>query len=150
MGVYRGFFVWGASIVVLLGAFLIFVLAGWPGSANSCISDSPDSCYCESFDRAQAVSGEAGVRQPVNTWFNLYSILTSLLVGAVVYSDRISGGGRNPIRSDSWIPDFGLLGIVPNRRTALRTKELLPASWTVVASASRRDGSLSVLLLARG
>jgi hypothetical protein len=34
---YRGFWVWGAGTVLVLGSFLIFVLAGWPGDVNSCI-----------------------------------------------------------------------------------------------------------------
>jgi hypothetical protein len=112
MEVYRGFFVWGAGIALVLGSFLIFVLAGWPGAANNCILDKPDSCYCEAYDRAQVVSGASGVRQPVNTWFNLYSILTSLIVGLVVYSDRTNGGGANPIRSDSWIPDLYIFAVL--------------------------------------
>lgn len=37
MGIYRGFLVWGIGTVVVLGSFMIFVLAGWPGEVNSCI-----------------------------------------------------------------------------------------------------------------
>ncbi len=80
---------WGGGIVLVLGMFLIFVAPGWPGPANKCITDTPaDSCYCEAFNPTQVVSGASGVRQPVNTWFNLYSIITSLVVAVVVYSDR--------------------------------------------------------------
>jgi len=109
----RGFIVWGAGIVLVLGVFLIFVAAGWPGDPNGCMSVTPDSCFCEAFDRAQVLSGAGGVRQPVNTWFNLYSIFTSLLVAIVVYVDRKAGGtAPNTIRSkDSWIPDVYIFAV---------------------------------------
>jgi hypothetical protein len=109
---YRGFIVWGAGIFVVLGSFLIFVLAGWPGAANKCIQDSPDSCYCEAFNTAQAIKGAPGVRQPVNTWFNLYSILTSLMVASVVYYDRSNGVEGNPLRSSGWIPDLYIFAVL--------------------------------------
>src|SRR5262245_24131106 len=112
---YRGFWVWGIGIAVILGAFLIFVLAGWPGDANGCIKPTdgkPDSCYCEGFDRAAIQRNDGGVRQPVNTWFNLYSIFTSLLVAYFVYRDRASGSASNPIRSGSWIPDLYIFAVL--------------------------------------
>jgi len=94
-----------------LGAFLIFLAAGWPGDANNCIQPThdtppkPDSCYCEQFDRHAVLGHDGGVRQPVNTWFNLYSILTGLAVAIVVWYDRNAGTGGNPMRSDSSYPD---------------------------------------------
>jgi hypothetical protein len=112
MGAYRGFVVWGAGIVVVLGAFLVFVAAGWPGDANSCIQPThdtppqPDSCYCEHFDRLAIRRNEGGVRQPVNTWFNLYAIFTSLTVALFVYFDRNSSSGGTAIRSHVWLPDL--------------------------------------------
>jgi hypothetical protein len=122
---YRGFIVWGVGIVVVLGSFLIFVAAGWPGEENCCIYDpntknpckdrvldKHNSCYCEAFNPAEAKSGAPGVRQPVNTWFNLYSILTSLLVAVVVYFDRQSGNASNPMRSDSWLPDLYIFALL--------------------------------------
>jgi len=109
---YRGFIVWGAGIVLVLGLFLIFVAAGWPGDVNSCVHDTPNSCYCEAYNLRDAMSHTGGVRQPVNTWFNLYSILTSLLVAVVVYVDRKEGGNRNPIRSDSLIPDLYIFAVL--------------------------------------
>jgi len=112
MTVYRGFIVWGAGIVLVFGSFLIFVAAGWPGAVNSCVkSKTVDNCYCEAFSHAQAISGAPGVRQPVNTWFNLYSIFTSLLVAVFVYLDRRDGGSSNPIRSDSWLPDLYIFAV---------------------------------------
>jgi hypothetical protein len=111
MAVYRGFIVWAGGIVLVLGTFLIFVAAGWPGEKNSCMNDRPNSCYCEAFNTHDAISGAPGVRQPVNTWFNLYSILTSLLVAVVVYIDRRNGTGGNPMRSDSWYPDIYIFAV---------------------------------------
>ncbi len=123
--VYRGFVVWAIGIVVVLGAFLVFVAAGWPGTENCCIYDPTtknpcqdrkldknNACYCEAFKAAEAKSGAPGVRQPVNTWFNLYSILTSLLVAVFVYLDRANGNMTNPIRSDSWLPDVYIFAVL--------------------------------------
>jgi len=112
MSIYRGFFVWGGGIVLVLGAFLIFVLAGWPGAKNKCVTDTPNSCYCEAFKLANVKSGAPGVRQGVNTWFNLYSILTSLVVAVVVYVDRKSGATGGPIRSDSLVPDLYIFAVL--------------------------------------
>lgn len=115
MDTYRGFWVWGIGITAILGVFLIFVLAGWPGEANSCInptSGQPDSCFCEEFDRAAILSNDGGVRQPVNTWFNLYAILTSFLVAYFIYRDRANGVVRNPITSGSWIPDLYIFAVL--------------------------------------
>ncbi len=81
MGVYRSLIVWGAAIVLILGVFLGFVAGGWPGEPDSCLvptEDADNTCYCEEFDRADVEAGEPGVRQPVNTWVNLYAIATSL------------------------------------------------------------------------
>jgi hypothetical protein len=123
--VYRGFVVWAIGIVVVLGAFLAFVAAGWPGTENCCIYDPTttnpckdrkldknNACYCEAFKAAEAKSGAPGVRQPVNTWFNLYSILTSLLVAVFVYLDRANGNATSPIRSDSWLPDVYIFAVL--------------------------------------
>lgn len=108
----RGFIVWGAGIVLVLGVFLIFVAAGWPGAPNDCINSTPDTCFCEAFNRADVLSGAPGVRQPVNTWFNLYSIATSLLIAVVVFTDRKSGSAPNAIRSRSWIPDLYIFAVL--------------------------------------
>lgn len=118
MAAYRGFLVWGIGIVVVLGAFLIFVAAGWPGDANNCIHPTtdhppqPNTCYCEAFDPRAAQGHGGGVRQPVNTWFNLYSIFTSLLVAIVVYFDRSGGAGGSPIRTDSFYADIYIFAVL--------------------------------------
>jgi hypothetical protein len=112
VGVYRGFFVWGAGIVVCLGAFLIFVAAGWPGSENNCISGKTNTCYCEAFNIHEVKIGAPGVRQPVNTWFNLYAIGTSFVVALFVYFDRNNGGYTNLIRSNTLIPDLYIFAVL--------------------------------------
>jgi hypothetical protein len=111
---WRGFIVWGAGIVAVLGAFLIFVAVGWPGGPDDCTNidqtgvqvvtkgQPPDSCYCEHFDVSDAFHGSPGVRQPVNTWFNLYAIFTSLIVAFQVWRDRENGGaGENAMKQRS-------------------------------------------------
>lgn len=115
----RGFIVWGVSIFVILGAFLIFVAAGWPGKADDCLdptSDEPDSCFCEAFDRSKVESNAPGVRQPVNTWSNLYSILTSFIVALVVFLDRRKGsssnGASNLMRSNTAVPDLYIFAVL--------------------------------------
>lgn len=102
---YRGFIVWGVSAAVLLLVFLGFVLGGWPGTPDRCVFENPHECYCEAFIKADI--GKPGVRQPVNTWFNLYSLLTSGLVALFVFLDRRNGPDeRNLMRSSSWVPDL--------------------------------------------
>jgi hypothetical protein len=120
--IYRGFIVWGAGIVGVLGLFLIFVAAGWPGSPDQCthlvnghqtlINGQPDSCYCEHFNPADVLRHASGVRQPANTWFNLYSILTSGLVALVLFFDRRDGGSRNPLRSTNPIADLYVFAVL--------------------------------------
>lgn len=131
MPLYRSFIIWGGSAVLILGLFLGFVLGGWPGEANSCIPKealalaappahasaaarlqyqdktvNQSTCYCEAFWLPDVVSGAPGVRQPVNTWFNLYSLITSFVVALFVYLDRNNSSGGTPIRSHAWLPDL--------------------------------------------
>ena len=116
----QGFIVWGGGILVVLGVFLIFVAAGWPGDVNSCThpdhptADKPNSCYCEQYDPADLAPGTAGVRQPQNTWFNLYAIVTSLIVAIFVFIDRDpSAATPNLMRSKtSWIPDAYIFAVL--------------------------------------
>jgi len=136
---YRGFIVWAGGVVIVLGSFLIFVLAGWPGDANGCLwgndKASPqgaaafippgphataaqrkaydaltkqvardNTCYCEAFSVPDSALGRPGVRQHVNTWFNLYSIGTSLIIAFGVYFSRNEGSSKL-IESTTWMPD---------------------------------------------
>lgn len=117
MAVYRGFIVWGFGIIIVLGAFLIFVAAGWPGDENNCVNEKPHECFCEEFKKSDVLKGASGVRQPVNTWFNLYAIATSFVVALFVYLDRekfASGGTAAPnlIRSDTYVPDLYIFAVL--------------------------------------
>ncbi|HSK72645.1 MAG TPA: ceramidase domain-containing protein [Pyrinomonadaceae bacterium] len=115
MDKYRSFIVWGAAAVLILAVFLGFVLAGWTGEPDKCIDEKPTTCYCEDFNRKDVLSGAPGVRQPVNTWFNLYAIGTSFLVALFVYFDRerfSSGGAPNLIRSTSLAADLYVFAVL--------------------------------------
>jgi hypothetical protein len=113
---HRGFVVLGVGTVVLMAAFLTFVAVGWPGKPNSCIDEKPnDGCFCEHFDKADVFKGANGVRQPVNTWFNLYAIITASIVAIVVYFDRKkygTGTAPNLISSRSWMPDLYIFAVL--------------------------------------
>lgn len=114
----RGFIVWGAGIAVVLGALMIFVAAGWPGSADSCTrstADAQNSCFCEAYSIDDVVNHKPGVRQKVNTWSNLYAILTSFIVALFVFLDRrdkSSGSGNNLMQSTTWVPDLYIFAVL--------------------------------------
>ncbi len=91
MTAYRGFIVLGVGVVLVLLPFLIFVAAGWPGRSRRLHGHHPNTCFCEAFNPGDVIGHASGVRQPVNTWFNLYSILTAALVALVIYLDRRDG-----------------------------------------------------------
>lgn len=115
MIVYRGFVVWALGIIIFLGAFLYFVVNGWPGSPHGCIYNSPDTCYCEAFVVAEVEAGLPGVRQPVNTWFNLYALITSFIVAFYVCKDRKSSSSStapNQMRSTSGIADLYIFAVL--------------------------------------
>jgi hypothetical protein len=108
----RGFIVWGAGIVGVLGLFLIFMAAGWPGGPDGCtnvdsaghllpgvMKGASNTCYCESYNIKDVLQHASGVRQHGNTWFNLYAIITSLIVCSVLTYDRAQGTSTNPMRS---------------------------------------------------
>src|ERR1041385_2821928 len=124
---YRGFIVWGAGTFVLLLVFLIFMAVGWPGKPDTCTNidpatgvqtaqaagDPPDTCYCEHFSVSDVFHNKGGIRQPVNTWFNLYAILTSLLVAWQIWRDRQVNSGENPMkRATNWLPDVYIFAVL--------------------------------------
>ena len=115
MHIYRGFIVWAVAIITILGAFLVFTGTGWPGVPDKCIFLMPDGCYCEAFGMAKVLSGAPGVRQPVNTWFNLYALVTSFIVAYTVYKDRKNLGNDPPanvMSSMSWIADLYIFAVL--------------------------------------
>jgi hypothetical protein len=109
---YRGFITWGVAALVLLVAFLVFALAGWPGEVDSCMTEDPNTCFCEVFDPVEASEGAPGIRQPVNTLFNLYSLITSFIVALFVFFDRRSGAATNVMRSMSPIADLYIFAVL--------------------------------------
>ena len=116
---YRSVLVWALGILLVLGTFFIFVGAGWPGSPDSCLDGTPakaDTCFCEAFDVADVEAHRPGVRQPVNTWFNLYAIFTSLIVALVLMGDRrrLAAGASSPnlMRSNSLVPDLYVFAVL--------------------------------------
>jgi hypothetical protein len=113
MSAYRGFIVLGVGAVVVLLPFLLFVALGWPGSPDSCMSTTPNTCFCEFFEPSEVLAHARGVRQPVNTWFNLYSIATAGLVALRLYFDRKDGAtGENVMLSDNFIADFYVFAVL--------------------------------------
>lgn len=121
---YRGFIIWDAGIFLVMGVFLLFVALGWPGPPNSCLYYDPDThmlvqkdglfdqCYCECYDFAKILANAGGVRQPVNTWFNLYSLITSFIVALFIYLDRADGKTWNVIRSNNPIADAYIFAVL--------------------------------------
>ena len=121
---YRGFVVWDVSIFVIMGVFLLFVAIGWPGIPNSCLNYDPDTrqlflkdgvydqCYCECYDFAKILHHAPGVRQAMNTWFNLYSLITSFIVALYVYLDRVDNNLGPVIRSNSLIADVYIFAVL--------------------------------------
>lgn len=103
------------SIVVIMGVFFLFVALGWPGETNSCTEDDPDTCFCERWVLSEIEDDEVGVIQPANTWWNLYSIFSAVIVLAFLNKDRRTFAGRkapNLMRSSSWIPDIYLFAVL--------------------------------------
>jgi hypothetical protein len=106
MAVSRSVTVYLVGAEAVLATFLAFVAFGWPGDADSCTCAVPNTCYCEGFSLADAQSHAGGVRQPANTWSNLYALITALIVALRIQADRRSGAGSPLIRSTSWVPDL--------------------------------------------
>lgn len=103
----RSWIVWGGSLVLQLGIFLLVAYGtGWPAStaANGMLEPH---LYCEAFNLHDVETGARGVREPVNTWSNLYAILTSAFVAFMLFADRANPHNPrgNVIRSDSLIAD---------------------------------------------
>src|SRR5262245_41267096 len=73
-----------ATVVMLLPIFILFA-TGFPGVRNACLA--ANTCYCEAVRAADV--GTPGVRQPINTWSNLYASGTALLVAFVAFYTRL-------------------------------------------------------------
>lgn len=120
---YTPYIVYVASIVLVFIPFLIFVLiSGWGNDPNSCLLDSAghvdsslrDNCFCERVDVAKVVAGEGGVRQPTNTWSNLYALFTALVVAIGISRDRRQLGAKtaeNLIQSRNLLADLFVFAV---------------------------------------
>ena len=96
---------WAWGSVGVLGLFAGFVLLGWPGAPDSCTTTTPQTCFCEAF-RPEVVNGSAGgVRQPGNTFSNLYAVITSLIAAGVVARDRRAGTDGRAFTGIPWLAD---------------------------------------------
>jgi uncharacterized membrane protein YgcG len=77
---------------------------------DSCVEEGL-SCYCERFDLAALQAAERadtwwkGVQQPVNTYSNLYAIVSAGYVACRLWQDRSAGSNANVIKSDWWMGD---------------------------------------------
>ena len=109
--VIRPWLVYGIGTIVLLGAifFLAFV-TGWPATPDSCIAAG--NCYCEYFNVRDVETGAKGIRQPVNTFSNLYALITAGIVAFVLSRDRAAGATGAVIRSDSSLADAYVFAVL--------------------------------------
>jgi hypothetical protein len=110
MPLARPWLVWSIGTVVLLGLFFMFAYGtGWPPSLDSCVKDM--SCYCEYFNVNALKAAEragtwwTGVQQPVNTFSNLYAIISAGYVACRMWRDRQAGSATSVIKSNWWMGD---------------------------------------------
>jgi hypothetical protein len=109
----RPWTVWIFFTVVLMGLFWLFAYGwGWPPIVDKCVANDM-SCYCEQFEISvsQLIANEAsgtwwnGVMQPVNTYSNLYAIVSAGYVACRLWRDRKAGGLGNVLTSNWWMGD---------------------------------------------
>jgi hypothetical protein len=85
VSVVRSSAFWGAITAVgLMGALVLWGLAGWPGDPADCTLPG-GNCYCEA---TQPPPADALGKQPANTWSNLAPIAAGLLILLVADSER--------------------------------------------------------------
>jgi hypothetical protein len=134
MAPIRGYFVWGIGSVVICGALILFAVFGWPKHPDPCTKIDPDThlqvvqtfgdtsypdvahsntCYCEAFKVEDVVSGKPGIRQWVNTLSNLYAIVTSVILVALISGDRERRNFTNIFHDpNSWIPEAYVFAVL--------------------------------------
>jgi hypothetical protein len=77
------------------------------------MNTTPNTCFCEAFDPADVLAHARGVRQPVNTWFNLYSIAHRRSGGpGDVPGPQGRPSGENVMRSDNFIADLYVFAVL--------------------------------------
>jgi hypothetical protein len=111
---YVPFIVYGLSIVLVFGSFLIFVFTGWNGTPNDCLAGGADNCFCERVDVEAVNNGDGGVRQWANTSSNLYALATALIVALGIRRDRKALAGAtapNLIKSRNLLADLYIFAV---------------------------------------
>lgn len=98
----------GAVLLALFG--LVAGVIGWPTTPDPCIAEG--QCYCEAFIEADVLAGATGVRQPVNTWFNLYAFITAGIVAWFLMRDRATRTGQSAIQSTWWVGDLYVFAVL--------------------------------------
>lgn len=101
---FRPWLVYIVGTVLLLGEIIFIAYGtGWPATPDNCLQGG--DCYCEAVDVEAVLRGDKGVRQPVNTWSNLYALFTAALVAWRLMLDRQQGASGNVMKSNSPIAD---------------------------------------------
>jgi hypothetical protein len=99
-------FWWGlGGFALFLIVFFVLAAAGWPGAPDSCLSDVPNTCWCEAIHTGELV------KQPTNTWSNLGFVAAGLLILWQVGRDRDNPPARsNPMtRSTAYAIALGAI-----------------------------------------
>jgi hypothetical protein len=111
--VYRPWIIYVVGIVLLLGEIIFLAYGtGWPATPDACLTIPDGDCYCEAFSHADVLAGAKGVRQPVNTWSNLYALFTAGWVACRIMRDRQQGNAYNVMRSNSPIADAAVFTVL--------------------------------------
>jgi hypothetical protein len=111
---YVPWIVYAGAIVLVFGPFLYFVFTGWGNDPNSCLEGGDINCFCERVDIADVTNSEWGVRQPANTWSNLYALFTALVVVLGIIRDRKAigeGTAPNLIKSRNLLADLFVFAV---------------------------------------
>ncbi|HYU96923.1 MAG TPA: hypothetical protein VE989_12250 [Sphingomicrobium sp.] len=110
--VYRPWIIYVVGVFVLLGEIIFLAYGtGWPATPDTCLTLNGD-CYCEWFDPELARTGAKGIRQPVNTWSNLYALFTAAWVACRMMRDRKEATPYNVMRSNSPIADAAVFVVL--------------------------------------
>lgn len=105
--VLRPWILWISAALFLMGLFTLFaVVLGWPPVPEDCVDTY---CYCEYFDVRDVTAGARGIRQPVNTWSNLYVFVTVPIIAFTLSRDRHRGDAANSMQSNGFWADLYVL-----------------------------------------
>lgn len=109
--IYRPWIIYVVGSFLLLGEILFLAyVTGWPATPDVCLLGG--DCYCEYFNPRDAETGAKGIRQPVNTWSNLYALFTAAFVAWRIMRDRAEGAAYNVMRSNSPIADAAVFAVL--------------------------------------